>query len=634
MSIDFPDAVVFVDLASLTESDQVLPAIAGAVGLRDTGDRSLLEVLIGFFGARRYLLLLDNFEHLLPAAPAVAALGRDCPNLQLVITSREPLRVRGEREVQVAPLPVPSVGEPIPLAELNANESTLLFVSRAQDVRPDFLLSESNALHIAEICRQLDGLPLAIELAAARIRLLSPANLLDRLAQQLGFLTEGARDAPARQQTLRSTIAWSYDLLSTAEQMFLRRMSVFVNGCTLDGALEMATIPGADPFDVVTSLVEKSLLRTSQTLEGETRFSMFVSIRAFGLEQLEARHEVDAARQMQLRYVLAMLKAFGPDGSIAGLGERWLRRMDVEFANVWSAFNWAEQTNDNESLLRIGVEIANYWTTRPYTREALSTVADGIETAADGPAILQVMSRFYVGVLMGSIGEQPHAFELAETALRIAEADGDRALQGQVHLLIGVLWEAAGDCERSAQSLRTAIAALTPPPDSFWFYTAMGELGDRLVVCGDSDEAVATLAVADTGYRAYQSQWGVAILAGQRGHAEIRRGQIDLARRLFAESIEGSRAIGDLRLELGAVMGLASIELEAGHLEQAASIIGLAQRERELHGIGRTLAHPLENQRTIARVREALGEESFRTSVEVGRALTYHQALPSLLSTS
>ncbi len=223
----------------------------------------LVDVLTGYFGARRYLLLLDNFEHLMAGAPMVAALIRDCPYLHVLVTSREPLRVRGEREVQVNPLPVPEFKQLDLPEQLRANASVMLFIQRASDLRPDFSLNEANAQQIAEICRQLDGLPLAIELAAARIRLLSPAALMERLGKRLGLLTEGARDAPNRQQTLRGTIAWSYDLLSPVEQACFRRMSVFVNGFMFEGAVAIANTSGCDPLDIVTSLVEKSLIRTS-----------------------------------------------------------------------------------------------------------------------------------------------------------------------------------------------------------------------------------------------------------------------------------------------------------------------------------------------------------------------------------
>jgi predicted ATPase/transcriptional regulator with XRE-family HTH domain len=631
IAADYPDGAIFVELGPLTNATQMLPAIANAVWLRETGDRPLIDVLIGFFGARRYLLILDNFEHLMPAAAEVAALVRECPNLQILGTSREPLRVRGEREVQVAPLAVPNRDQPASLEELGANDAVALFMSRANNVRADFRLDQTNAPHIAEICRQLDGLPLAIELAAARIRLLSPAALLDRLGRRLGLLTEGARDAPYRHQTLRNTIAWSYDLLSPVEQTVFRRTSVFVNGFTLDGAGVVANIPGSDPFDIITSLVEKNLLNASQMPTGETRFSMLESIRAFGIERLEEHGELATVRQSHLEYVVARNLRLDDDGDLLELDDRWLGQMDVELDDVRSALRWAQQTNDSTALLRLAVAVGSYWVYRPYTLEEVSLLAAAIEFAHDATVPLQVVSRFFAGAHLGWAGDLNGGFAIAETTLRIANVEGDVLLQGIAHFLNGGLWEVSGDCEQSAQAYRRAVEALRPPPESLWFYGAMGELGDRLVVCGDIDEAVASLETAGTGYPAFQSLNGLAVLPAQRAHAEIVRGHLDLARTLLFESIGAARAIGDVRIELGAVLGFASIELELGDPEQAARIIGVAQRERESHGLGRDPAHPLWNGRTDARVRAALGVERYRACVQEGRLIPYGQLLSELL---
>jgi predicted ATPase len=540
------------------------------------------------------------------------------------------LRVRGEREAPINPLPVPDADRFVTPEDLQANPSVALFVRRASDVRPDFRLTDANAAQIAEICRQLDGLPLAIELAAARVRLLSPEALLDRLEQRLGLLTEGARDAPDRQQTLRNTIAWSYDLLSPVEQAFFRRTAIFVNGFTLEGAAAVADIPDFESLDVVTSLVEKSLVRTAQTQAGETRFWMLESIRAFGIERLEDHGELAAARQSHLEYVLARTVVSDDVKSLTGYGERWLRQMDDELDDVRSALRWAQQTNDSNALLLLAVAVGNYWIYRPYTLEEISLLAAAIDSASDAPVHLQVVSRFFAGLHLGWAGDFNGAFALAETALRISQMDGDVMSQGLAHFLAGALSEVDGNCEQSARSYRMTVELLRPLPASPWFYQALGELGDRLVVCGDIDEAVVVLETAGAGYRAFQSFWGRVILPAQFAHAEIVRGHLDQARTLLLESIDAARAIGDLRIELGAVLGFASIELELGRPDSAARIIGLAQRERESHGIGRKLAHPLWNEQTDARVRATLGDDRYRACVQEGRAIPYAQLLAEL----
>jgi tetratricopeptide (TPR) repeat protein len=359
---------------------------------------------------------------------------------------------------------------------------------------------------------------------------------------------------------------------------------------------------------------------------------MLESIRAFGIERLEEHGELAMARQSHLEFLLArtVVHDDNDDGDISGYGERWLWQMDDELDDVRSALRWAEHTGDNNALLRLAVAVGNYWTYRPYTLEEISPLAAAIESAHGANARLQVVSRFFIGAHLGGAGDLNGAFAIAETALHVAKADGDVLLQGIAHFLAGGLWELIGNCEQSAQSFRLAVEALRPPPESLWFYGAMGELGDRLAACGDIDEAVAVLETAGAGFRALHGHNGLAMLPAQLAHAEIVRGHLDQARTLFCESIEVSRTIGDLRLELGAVLGFASIELELGHPDQAARIIGVVQREREAHPTGRKIAHPIANERTDARVRAALGDEHYRACIQEGRAIPYGQLLSEL----
>jgi hypothetical protein len=242
------------------------------------------------------------------------------------------------------------------------------------------------------------------------------------------------------------------------------------------------------------------------------------------------------------------------------------------------------------------------------------------------------MSRYYTGMVMQWAGGRSEALEIAEAALQIANAHGDPHLIGIAHSLRGIIREVAGDCEGSAQSYRAAIDAFGSWSESFWFHAARGELGDRMTVCGDLDEAIALLSAAENGYRTIESLWGRAMVNGQRAHAEIARGHLDLARVRFRESIDASRVIGDLRIELGAVMGLAAIALASGDAAQAARIIGLALRERGAHGLGRRLAHPLENERTVALAREALGDDMYRQCAREGEGLSYPHFLAEALS--
>jgi predicted ATPase len=273
---DFPDGACFVDLAPLNDPGLVLPTIARTLGLREGNNLSLNDVVSVYLATKRLLVVLDNYEHLLTAAPVVNDLLRAGPDTVVLVTSREPLHVRGEREVAVGPLALPDHHHHAPV-DIVQNPAVALFVERAQAARRDFELTDENASLVAAICRQLDGLPLAIELAAARVKVLPPGALLASLKSRLPLLAGGPRDAPARQRALRDTIAWSYDLLRAEEQALFGRLAVFVGGFTLEAAEVMAAgAPdlGIDSFEGVASLMDKSLLRSVDGLSGEPRYTM------------------------------------------------------------------------------------------------------------------------------------------------------------------------------------------------------------------------------------------------------------------------------------------------------------------------------------------------------------------------
>ncbi len=350
----YADGVFFVDLAPLADPALVPSAVAQALGVAAFTELSIRESVLRFLRDKQLLLVLDNYEHLLAAAEFAGALVQAAPLVSLLVTSRAPLRVRGEREYPLAPLPVPAemLASPAALAE---NPAVALFVQRARDVRPAFALSGDNAATVAAICARLDGLPLAIELAAARVRVLSVAALLTRLAQRLPVLTGGARDVPARQQTLRDAIAWSYDLLRPAEQRLFRRLGVFAGGCTLELAEAVCNADGdlgLDVLDGVSSLVEKSLLRQADGLAGEPRYRMLETLREFALGELEASGEAETVRRHFAVQVLQLARH-------AAAVNDWAQ-LDAEFDNIRAVLGWCVERAE----LALGVRL--YWTLGVY----------------------------------------------------------------------------------------------------------------------------------------------------------------------------------------------------------------------------------------------------------------------------
>ncbi|MBA3415204.1 MAG: adenylate/guanylate cyclase domain-containing protein, partial [Chloroflexia bacterium] len=351
---EFPDGVFFVPLAPLADARLVPAAIAGALGLREEGGQPLADRLRDFVAAKTLLLVLDNFEHLVEAAPAVWSLLGSAPRLKVLATSRMPLHLRAEHEYPVPPLGLPRRTPPPPLAQLTQFEAVRLFSGRAQAVKPDFAIDNDNASAVAEICWRLDGLPLAIELAAARVRMLSPQAMLARLDQRLPFLTGGARDAPHRHRTLRDTIAWSYDLLQPEHQVLFRRLAVFVGGCALEAA-EAVTNPDRE-LDVLGGMErvgEHSLLRQDEGLGGEPRLAMLETVREYGLERLVASGEADPARERHAGHFAAL--GDGIERVFWARPEPLLATLEAEADNLRAALGWAAGQGKAETGLRLGI---------------------------------------------------------------------------------------------------------------------------------------------------------------------------------------------------------------------------------------------------------------------------------------
>ncbi len=377
----FPSGVYFVNLASISDPVFVIPTIAQTLGLRKVAGQPLLERLQEELQEKQVLLVLDNFEQVVTAASQAMDLLAACPRLKLLVTSREVLRVRAEYEFAVPALALPDLTHLPELAEFSQYAAVMLFIERAQAVKSGFQVTDANARAVAEICVRLDGLPLAMELAAARVKLFSPQALLARLDQRLQVLTSGARDAPVRQQSLRNTIAWSYDLLNAQEQRLFRQLSVFVGGCTLQAIeaiyAELDMSKGAGRvLDGVASLIDKSLLQQTEQAEEEPRFAMLETIREYGLEALAAHGEVEATRQAHAAYYLALAEEAEPE--LDGPNQAtWVARLEHEHDNLREALEWAlEKVTDEKAAerreigLRLSAALKEFWMIHGHYREA------------------------------------------------------------------------------------------------------------------------------------------------------------------------------------------------------------------------------------------------------------------------
>ena len=408
---DFADGVRFVSLAPISDAQLVAPAIAQILGLSDAGDQPYLERLAAYLSEKCLLLFLDNFEQVIDAAPVLSELLAQCPALKILVTSRERLRLRGEQVFPVPPLALPtlsSISEPESEA-VAQYEAVALFLQWVRAVRPDFQITPDNARTIAAICVQLDGLPLAIELAAARLDLLAPQALLDRLEHRLALLTRGPRDLPARQQTLRATLQWSYDLLDAPEQRLFRQLAVFVGGCTLEVAEAICREPGESEITVLdglNSLLDKNLLQRQSVRENEEpRFMMLETIREYGLESLAKSGELEAIRQAHAHYYLRLVEQ--TDLRPGNPKQREvLERLEREHDNLRAAMRWLlerdkageDAENRSEMALRFGVALRAFWIIhghwhegRAFLERALA-ISVGMETPIRAKALVAAAS--------------------------------------------------------------------------------------------------------------------------------------------------------------------------------------------------------------------------------------------------
>ena len=449
LSHSFAHGVFFVNLAPISDPELVVPTIAETLGMREGVGQSLLERLREDLRQKQMLLLLDNFEQVVSATVQVVDLLAACPRLKVLVTSREVLHVRAEHEFPVPPLELPDPRRLPDLATLSHNTAVALFLQRAQAVKPDFQLTNANARAIVEICARLDGLPLAIELAAARMKLLPPQTLLSRLGQSLQVLTGTARDVPARQQTLRNTIEWSYNLLDASEQRLFRRLSAFIGGCTLEAIEAVYTAldgnQGAGQLlDGVASLIDKSLLQQTEQESEELRFAMLETIREYGLEALAASGELEAIQQAHAKFYLRLAEEAEPEFRGAQQAV-WLERLEQEHDNLRAALRWSlergEGGHSSEIALRLAGALWRFWEVRGHWSEGRTFLEQALVGSKGSAGLARVKSLKALGFLAFRQSDIDRAEALYEECLAHCRELGDRAgIALSLRLLGAIAW--------------------------------------------------------------------------------------------------------------------------------------------------------------------------------------------------
>jgi predicted ATPase/class 3 adenylate cyclase len=633
-----PDGVFFVDLAPIRDASLVASTIGHTLGLREEGGRSLLESLKEYLREKQMLLLLDNFEQVLPAAPVIAELLAHCPRLKVLVTSRAPLNLRGEQEFPVAPLALPDL-QRLPATEsLSGFPAVALFIERALAVRPDFNLSHQTAPAVAEICHRLDGLPLAIELAAARVRLFSPSALLTRMERRLPLLVGGARDLPARQQTLRDTIAWSYELLTEKERILFRRLSVFVGGCTLEAAEAICSVDGDLELDVLAglgSLVEKSLLRQQEGPEGEPRFGMLETLREYGQESLDTSGETAFIRRQHARCFLSLAETM--ESQFADIEPAvWLAQLEKEHDNFRAALDWCLSGEpDAEMGLRLAGALWRFWFVGGYLREGQERlVAMLARPGAEEPTrerARALAGAAVVAVLRGDLGP---ATALAEPGLLLSRELAERPSIALSLNVLGTMARYHGEYETAAARYEEALPLAREVEDRWLVSLCLYNLGTLMLLREDHERAAALYEEALALSRKANDEWFTALCLSALARLALYRGDSDRAVALLEESLSRHHAVGSRWMIAVCLDGLAGVSLARGEPERAARLLGAEDTLWEAAGSSVWLTIRGDHDRCMAAARAELGESAFSTAWAEGRAMNVEQAIGYALDRS
>ena len=666
----FRDGVFFVNLTSVREPDRLAAVILEAVGVVPESGESAEAALRKWLAEREVLLVLDNFEQIVEAAPRIGESLRAAPRLTVLVTSQAALRIQGDHEFPVGPLEIP--GESDDLDVLGANDAVTLFVERAQAKRPDFQLDDENARTIVAIVRQLDGLPLAIELAAARVQLFAPEAILRRLERRFDLLTSRARDVPDRHRTLRGAIAWSYELLDTEEKALFRRQAVFDGGFALDSAEEICS-PAEDPLPVLdglASLIDKSLLQQRPTSMGEPRFERLRTVLAFAVECLEESGEADRWRRRHAEHFAALAEQFDEVVPAHRDATSRLDRLALEVANIRAAIRWALDHGAADVAVRLSgaipalwfrtgalsLEDGRSWLDRALAQgEALSGPAraralnlcgrlrqiggdNSPEVAANFEESLELYrslghskgvarALMNLGNLKRRLGELDEAEAMFREALGIYQEIGGTFGHGGALLNLGDLYAARGDREaaRSFFERGREVSRREGSPVTYAF--SLQYLGTIAVEEGDLDRAEALFVESQREFEQLGSRPGgvwslyyLAVVARERG-------DWGRARELFAEALRGEQELGHAPGMAITILALAAVDSAEGHHRRAAVLLGAG---REMHRRASLSTSPLE-ERSVATAeaacREALGEAELERALAEGREMTPRAAV-------
>ncbi|MCA1701967.1 MAG: hypothetical protein LC808_01320, partial [Actinobacteria bacterium] len=616
----FSDGVFFTDLSALTDPDLVVPHIAATLSLRETPGRSLQDTLVAHLSSKEMLLIADNLEQVIDAAADISTLLTGAPQLKVLATSREALRVTGERVVSLSPLALPDPDDHTTLEDIARSPAVALFIERARAVKAGFSLTPDNAADVAAICRRLDGLPLAIELAAARVNLLSPSSLLSRLDRGLKVLSSGRRDASQRQRTLRAAIAWSYDLLSPDEQSLFCRLGVFAGGFSLEAAEQVCDRGDLDTdvLDGVASLVDKSLVRT---VEGhDDRFSMLETIREFAQENLDESREADDIRRAHAEFFRALAEEAEPH-LIGPYQKLWLDRIEQEHDNLRTALDWAV-TTDETLAVGLGADLSRFWYIRGHLTEGRGWLQGILESSRGQTSrdILRVTSM--LAGLAFSQGDLDAAQSAAERGISLAQdLDDDDSLM-RCRETLALCEVEQGRLAEARQHLEQNLEHSRALRDQRGIAITTGNLSFLSLRKGDHATAwrlgLESLAL----HRQDGNHEGMATAAAALGLNCLLSTDLDQAESYLLESAEIATEVGHKEVFTSALEGLAAVATQRGEYDRGGLLLGAVVRLRDANGLARDPLEQEIHEQMMKQLHGALSDERLSQLLEQGMAMS------------
>ncbi len=625
----FPDGVAFVALAALNGPALVIPTIARSLGLRDTEGQTLREALHGYLREKRFLLVLDNFEHLLEAAQEVSALMESCRDLVVLATSRAPLHIRGEQEYPVPPLALPASTLSPTAEEVLGSPSGRLFVERAQAASPAFGLGGENTAAVGAICWRLAGLPLALELAAAKVRFLSPPHLLTRLDRALS--AGWARDLPARQRTMRATLDWSHDLLAEEEKVLFRRLSVFAGGFTLEAAEAVGAAEEADAEDVLKllgNLVEQSLVLAQPGEDGgEVRYGMLEPVRQYGLERLEHSDEAEEVRRRHAEYYLALAEQVEPE--LKGSRQvAWLNRLEEEHDNLRAALSWAFERGEYGLELRLAGALGEFWYTRGYLSEGRRWLQAALEQEVETQeASARARALNWATTIAWGQGDFERAIALGEESLALTRDSGDSSSIATALYTLGRAAFFANRLERAAALVEEAASLQRTSEDTAGLARSLLLLGWTAAARRDHERAMALREEALALGQKAEDDYTTILSRALGAYAALGLGDHRRARELCEEGVELSWQRNMRRFTAVHLHVSASLASWQGEPIRSARLWGAAEAMYESIN---TVFSPVERRvfgSYIAAARARLDEAAWEAAWAEGRGMTPEQAV-------